>query len=878
MAQANDDCPICIETYTATTRKEIICPYCNYKTCLKCMKQHILNQQNPNCMNCHIEFNREFIDLNMTKNFRTKELKHHRENVLLEREKSLLPATVVFAEQEQHARKNENECSEMEAQIIELQNTINNIKEGIVTKRINIERLRRGEAGIASTSQDKHEKRSFIKPCVVTGCRGYLSTQYKCGICETWVCPHCHEVKEGQKDENHTCNPETVESIKLIAKETKPCPKCGVVISKIDGCFAKDTPILLWNGKTKMSQDISIGDVLVGDDGLPRNVLATTTDEDMLYEVSQNKGDNYVVNSKHTLVLKMTGDRKIHWDNTLSCWILTWFNQEEKKVTTKKEYPLENETRQDALKRLEDFKNNISYPREIEITVDDYMKLNERAKKALKGYKAPYIDWKKQETEIEPYMFGIWIGDGINNGMEFASNDFEILDYLVHWCENNSAELVHDGPYKFRVRRKLNTNTRLAIGHGCTSTTCKGCLISGKPSPICDIPEILYTQEAKTLDKNPLKEKLEYYNVIRNKHIPLQFVVNDRQSRIQFLAGIIDTDGCCTNEGKRINIRQTNKNIVEKIVIIARSVGYFVNVSKYPERDVVIKGVRSKGKESYSINISSPNLSELPTHIAYKACCNAIPNKDNYLTAVTVKPIGKGEYFGWAVDGNRRFLLPDMTVVRNCSQMWCVECHTTFDWTTGRETLTKNIHNPHYYEWVRRNNNGVVPRNPNDVPHNPCGNNRLPYVGSITSKYPDDNTTKRIIRLLRCLTHIYDYEILRNRVNNGNDVEVANRDLRVKYLLNEITDDDWKKQLQQREKKREISIAKQQVCQMIVDVAGQYMTQLAGRRLHIKTVLTIEKDLEKIVDYYNESMQKVLDRFNSKAKGLIINSVTWDFK
>jgi hypothetical protein len=388
------------------------------------------------------------------------------------------------------------------------------------------------------------------------------------------------------------------------------------------------------------------------------------------------------------------------------------------------------------------------------------------------------------------------------------------------------------------------------------------------------MPEILYTQEAKTLNKNPLKEKLEYYNVIRNKHIPLQFVVNDRQSRIQFLAGIIDTDGCCTNEGKRINIRQTNKNIVENIVLIARSVGYFVNVSKHPERDVVIKGVHSKGKESYSINISSPNLSELPTHIAYKACCNATPNKDNYLTGVTVEPIGKGKYFGWSVDGNKRFVLPDMTVVRNCSQMWCVECHTTFDWNTGRETFTNNIHNPHYYEWVRRNNNGVVPRNPLDVPHNPCADGRIPNVYSITNKYPTSTWLNRVITLLRVLNHIRDYDVLPNQQYN---VEEANRDLRIKYLLNELSEDLWKKQLQQREKKREFKVAKSQVCEMIITVAGQYLNEMANTRLHINRVLAIEKDLEKIVEYYNESMRNVIDRFNSKSKSNFINKTTWGF-
>lgn len=39
-------------------------------------------------------------------------------------------------------------------------------------------------------------------------------------------------------------------------------------------CLGKDTPILMYDGTIKMVQDIQIGDVLMGDDSTPRNVLS----------------------------------------------------------------------------------------------------------------------------------------------------------------------------------------------------------------------------------------------------------------------------------------------------------------------------------------------------------------------------------------------------------------------------------------------------------------------------------------------------------------------------------------------------------------------------------------------------------------------------
>lgn len=92
--------------------------------------------------------------------------------------------------------------------------------------------------------------------CPDSECRGFLSTAYKCGTCQMWACPDCLVIKGRDKDSEHTCDPGQKESVALIIKESKPCPKCGERISKIDGCFAADTEILLWNGETKMSQDI----------------------------------------------------------------------------------------------------------------------------------------------------------------------------------------------------------------------------------------------------------------------------------------------------------------------------------------------------------------------------------------------------------------------------------------------------------------------------------------------------------------------------------------------------------------------------------------------------------------------------------------------
>jgi hypothetical protein len=82
-------------------------------------------------------------------------------------------------------------------------------------------------------SAEEKERRTFIMKCQVANCAGFLSTQYKCGVCDTTTCVECLEIKE---NDTHECKKENVESAKMIKKETRPCPTCATRIYKIDGC------------------------------------------------------------------------------------------------------------------------------------------------------------------------------------------------------------------------------------------------------------------------------------------------------------------------------------------------------------------------------------------------------------------------------------------------------------------------------------------------------------------------------------------------------------------------------------------------------------------------------------------------------------------
>ena len=81
-------------------------------------------------------------------------------------------------------------------------------------------------------NKPEEERHVFHRKCSSEGCKGFLSSQWKCAICEKYTCKDCNEIKR----EGHECDPQKVETMKLIKSDCKPCPKCAEIIHKIDGC------------------------------------------------------------------------------------------------------------------------------------------------------------------------------------------------------------------------------------------------------------------------------------------------------------------------------------------------------------------------------------------------------------------------------------------------------------------------------------------------------------------------------------------------------------------------------------------------------------------------------------------------------------------
>jgi len=667
-------------------------------------------------------------------------------------------------------------------------------------------------------------------------------------------------VKGTERDVEHVCDPNNVATAQLLAGDTKPCPKCGEGIFKIDGCFAKDIPILLWDGSIKMSQDIVIGDVLVGDDGEPRNVIRLMEGEDEMYEVRQNNGMSYTVNSKHTLLLKYSGNKHVNWNNKLKCWTIKWFDLENNTPKSKQFKTNDTCDKNESKELVERFKKHLSEDDSIEISVDEYLKLKPSTKKNLMGYKKDGINYPYQKLDLDPYILGLWLGDGTHSHPVIASNDKEIVEYMINWCYKNNSELVKEGKYKYRFRRK-------GYSYGCE------CL---------NINQIAHDSEEKFPDylerTNPFMNLLKRYNLLKNKHIPKEYLLNNRESRLKLLAGIIDTDGhvAKANNGKRVTIVQTQVKLSEQIIFLARSLGFIVNYSIRERKNCIIFNSQEKDyKNQYVINISGEKLYEIPTILPRKQCASSNPNKNYKYTNITVKNIGKGKYYGWEVDGNNhRFLLQDFTCVKNCDQMWCIQCHTAFSWRTGK--IEHTVHNPHYYEYLRRTGGGTIPRNPLDLP---CGvrevNHRIAteitrLFTSYRSSHRLDNEQKtelddqsrRLGYICQTIVHLRRVEMPHYQF----DRVAINQGLRIKYMRNQLTEDKFKVLIQQSDKKHQKHREIYQVMEMMHNAATDIVLRFldALRQPEWNSDYSIMNEIPQIIEYANTCLKEISASYNSR--------------
>jgi len=343
-------------------------------------------------------------------------------------------------------------------------------------------------------------------------------------------------------------------------------------------CLAKDTPILMFDGSLKMVQDIIVGDVLMGDDSTGRNVLTLARGSEQMYKVESKKGDGYIVNESHILSLKYG----------------TYMNKQTPKNTI------------------------------LDISVLDYLNLPKyfHGKGGpLYGYRVPVI-FPEKEVEMDPYLFGYWLGDGSSKGTLITTQESTVIKYIVDCFKTKHKTLYlkyTGGQYDYRIN-SIDPNA--------------------------------------SHKSNIFLNFLKKYNIINNKHIPLHYKCNSRNIQLELLAGLIDSDG--HYHDNCYEITQKNEILLDDIIYISKSLGFAAFKRK------VTKSCQNGFTGTYfSANICGEGLDEIPVKCKRKKGYPRKLLRDCLKYRISIKKLEVDDYYGFEIDGNRRFVLGDFTVTHN---------------------------------------------------------------------------------------------------------------------------------------------------------------------------------------------------------------------
>jgi len=225
------DCSICCEKFNKTFHSKVECKGCNETdvACRTCCQTYITtnSSQEASCMFCKTTWDRDFMNENLTKKFVANELKAHSENILMEQQISLLPATqpAAIVQKRLNELRIQIELAIAHRKLLKQQDREQ--RELIQAFQLEIARLHDG-----TSTDDSNKSVNFTVKCPLDNCNGFLDSKYVCMMCDTKICKDCME----KKGEDHQCDEDLKNTVKAIRKDSKPCPSCGENISKIDGC------------------------------------------------------------------------------------------------------------------------------------------------------------------------------------------------------------------------------------------------------------------------------------------------------------------------------------------------------------------------------------------------------------------------------------------------------------------------------------------------------------------------------------------------------------------------------------------------------------------------------------------------------------------
>ena len=276
---------------------------------------------------------------------------------------------------------------------------------------------------------------------------------------------------------------------------------------------------------------------------------------------------------------------------------------------------------------------------EVIMTPKEYLGKSSFVKQHLTRVVSKGIEMSDKFEGIPPYLLGLWLGDGRKQRFTILVNKEE------------EPELLH---YLGMIAQMKNIPFEL------------------KKSDSPKIVEFAF---------KGINQSLRDIGVYNNKHVPDSYMKSSIESRLQLLAGLIDSDGYSDKKKGNIEIGMSKKHIIESIRIIALSCG--ISCSNIAE------ATTNFNTTSYSVSLSG-DLARIPIITKKKSFEDYTPLTRGRRNKVLVEYLDKGDYVGIQVDADnddeRKLILSDFTISMN-SAKWTKPVNIKENWRVTKTCL-----------------------------------------------------------------------------------------------------------------------------------------------------------------------------------------------
>jgi len=262
------------------------------------------------------------------------------------------------------------------------------------------------------------------------------------------------------------------------------------------------TPIKTPKGWTTMGE-LKTGDQVYGLNGEPCNILKAheVLYDRVCYEVEFDNGEKIVADEDHN-----------------------WFTQ----------------TRSDRRKKSA---GSVRTTKQIIDSLQTYNgEPNHRLPTCVTGLKG-----KDVELTVDPYLVGLWLGDGCSDSSTITVGKRDIQFMLEKLAEYSQYKLIVK-----KWKGQSAYSIRLGMLSGLKGNKREDCLSS----------------------------QLSKYNLLNNKHIPHEFLYASRDQRLRLLQGLMDSDGYINSKGYA-QFYNTNIPLAYQVKELIESLGYKTTYKVY---------------------------------------------------------------------------------------------------------------------------------------------------------------------------------------------------------------------------------------------------------------------------------------------------------